>query len=359
MVEFEVKTGVLERVAYDERMIQRTLNVYNDEIRCCSLRLQDILSTSASTSVKSSINNLRSRLSGTSVKTGQMGDVLYKISELYKSAEKEIIVQNMMLQKISLMTASGALLKKDGQNNISSNSQNKDAGTAKENKHFDIEGEAKTKIKGKSVKSEVSGKATAVWIDESIKGEKGIASGSAGIKIGTAYAEGKLGAEMFDKNGLFAPGVYAGVGVGVAAVEAKLKGQLGSDDYNLHGSASGKLLYAKAEAEGGVGVIQSKGDDGKVTTEFGIKGKAGAEAYAAQGTISGGIEIKGVKVDLKATGKAGGAGATAEGKVTTGGISGEVGVGLGVGGEIGVEIDYSEALYNALQYCITNYIFKF
>lgn len=80
---------------------------------------------------------------------------------------------------------------------------------------------------------------------------------------------------------------------------------------------------------------------GQTKTELGAKGKVGAEAYLAQGKVSGGFTIFGIKIDAGVTGKAGGAGVSAEGNVTTGGVSGKIGAGLGLGAGVEISIDWS------------------
>ena len=75
--------------------------------------------------------------------------------------------------------------------------------------------------------------------------------------------------------------------------------------------------------------------------ELGAKCKVGAEAYLAQGKVSGGFTIFGINIDAGVTGKAGGAGVNAEGKVTTGGVSGKIGAGLGLGAGVEISIDWS------------------
>lgn len=63
--------------------------------------------------------------------------------------------------------------------------------------------------------------------------------------------------------------------------------------------------------------------------------------YFSQGKVSGGFTIFGIKIDAGVTGKAGGAGVSAEGKVTTGGVSGKIGAGLGLGAGVEISIDWS------------------
>ena len=61
----------------------------------------------------------------------------------------------------------------------------------------------------------------------------------------------------------------------------------------------------------------------------------------AEGKVSGGITVFGVKIDLSVSGKAGGAGAKASAKVGTEAVEGELGLGLGLGLGIKGKIDWT------------------
>lgn len=62
----------------------------------------------------------------------------------------------------------------------------------------------------------------------------------------------------------------------------------------------------------------------------------------AEGTVSGGFTIMGIKIKASVTGKAGGAGIGAEGRATTGGVSGEIKAGLGIGAGLKIDVDWSD-----------------
>jgi hypothetical protein len=118
--------------------------------------------------------------------------------------------------------------------------------------------------------------------------------------------------------------------------------EIGNDDFNAHEKATGELLGAKAEVSAGIGKVSYKDDNGNITTGLGVTGKVGAEAYVAQGKISGGFTVFGIKIDLGAEGKAGGAGVHAGGAITTGGVNGSIGAGLGLGAGLSINIDWSD-----------------
>ena len=82
-------------------------------------------------------------------------------------------------------------------------------------------------------------------------------------------------------------------------------------------------------------------DDGTVTTAYGVQGEAGAEAYVAEGEVSGGLDIMGVKVDVGLKGKLGGAGAKAGGHISTGGVTANASLGFLAGVGLDVSIDWT------------------
>jgi len=169
-----------------------------------------------------------------------------------------------------------------------------------------------------------------------LEGNIGLFSGSVSGTVGKVETSGKVGFSLFE-DGKFSPTLDAEVKAGCTVLEGSANVKYGTDDYNVHADANGKLFTASAEASGSVGVIRN--DKGKI--EYGAKGTVGAEAYVAEGKVSGGFNLFGIQVDVELKGKAGGAGVKAEGKATTGGVSGEIGLGLGVGGGVKINIDWS------------------
>ncbi|MFJ9851357.1 putative T7SS-secreted protein [Streptomyces sp. NPDC101150] len=154
---------------------------------------------------------------------------------------------------------------------------------------------------------------------ESQFGDHGKVSGKAGLKL--------LGAE------------------GTAGASVK--------DGRLQAGASGKAYLAQASAEGGVeyGPAALKGDasafagaEAAVNASVGKDGvHAGAEAFAgAKATASGHVDLGGVGAGATAEGWAG-AGAAAHADVGMKGgkfvIGADVGVGLGVGGKVGFQME--------------------
>ncbi len=164
---------------------------------------------------------------------------------------------------------------------------------------------------------------------------QGAASGSI-LSAGAAAA----GEAFLFKDGKFSPGIYGKAEAEASAAKGEVSGKIGTDDYNIHSKAEGKLLSAKAEAEGGIGRV-GENDDGEAI--YGVKGKAGASAYLAEGEISSGFNIFGIEVDLGVSGKAGGAGVEVGGELTTGGVEVDLGAGLGLGLGLDLKVDWSNA----------------
>lgn len=190
---------------------------------------------------------------------------------------------------------------------------------------------------GATIKGSVSGS----LFTGTVKSKNGLNSSSGEIKVGNAAVSGEGKAQLF-KDGKLSPEISAKVSGEVSAVKGKIETKTGTDDYNVHGKAEGELLGAKAEARGGVGKITYKDKEGNTKTGYGVEGSVGAEAYVAQGKISGGFTIAGIKIGVSVSGKAGGAGISAGGRATTGGVSGEIGAGLGLGAGIKLDVDWTD-----------------
>lgn len=174
----------------------------------------------------------------------------------------------------------------------------------------------------------------------SVKGNIGLLRGEAAGSVGKVGAEGEVGITLY-KDGKISPQIVAEAEASAVGAEGKAEGGVGTENNNVHVGADGKLGVAKAEAGVGIGKVSHTDASGNTVEGYGVKGEAGAEAYAAEGRVSGGITICGIKFDVGLTGKAGGAGVKVGGAATSGGVSGSLGAGLGVGGGIDFSIDWS------------------
>ncbi|MDD3253304.1 MAG: hypothetical protein PHV18_12180 [Lachnospiraceae bacterium] len=175
----------------------------------------------------------------------------------------------------------------------------------------------------------------------SAKGNIGLLGGEVNATVGKVSAKGEVNASLY-QNGKLSPQLKAGVGASAVGAEGDANVTLGTDNTNVHTDAEGKLGVAKAEAEAQLGKITYKTEDGSEVVEgYGVSAKAGAEAYLAEGKVSGGVTILGIKIDAGISGKAGGVGATASGCATTGGVKASVGLGLGLGLGLDISVDWT------------------
>lgn len=202
--------------------------------------------------------------------------------------------------------------------------------------------EAKWKPQDGEAKIQYGGELEGYIARGNASGNFGILGGSGEVSAGNAAVSGGIGLTLFD-NGKFSPAIGAEVKAEASVLEGKGEVYLGDENNNVHVKGSGTVLGAEASAEAKIGVITTTDPaTGETVTSYGVKGEAGAEAYLAEGKVSGGISIFGIDIDVGVSGKAGGAGVKAGGSVTTNGISGEVGVGLGLGGGVEISVDWSD-----------------
>ena len=173
-----------------------------------------------------------------------------------------------------------------------------------------------------------------------VSGALGLLSGSLGGSVGNIGAKGTLKAGLFDDDGKFTPGLNLAGKAGVSVLSGEAGVKFGSDTFNGHGKAEGKVLSASVKGEVGAGVL-TKEKNGKEINVLGVKGEVGAEANVAQGELSGGFTLFGIDIDASVSGKIG-AGAKAGGSVTTSGLSLDLGAALGLGAGISIDIDWSD-----------------
>lgn len=174
----------------------------------------------------------------------------------------------------------------------------------------------------------------------SAKGHIGLLRGEISGSVGEIGGKGQLSAALY-RDGKLSPQIDAGAEVSVVGMQAKGETGVGTENNNLHVGAEGKVGVANANAEIGAGKVFYTNKKGNTVEGYGFKAEAGAEAYAAEGRISGGFTLFGVDIDVGITGKTGGGGAKIGGAVTTGGVGGSVGVGIGVGVGLDFSIDWS------------------
>ena len=182
------------------------------------------------------------------------------------------------------------------------------------------------KIEGSVVHGKLSG---------SSKNAEGSLEGK--VLTGEAHANANAGLYVYEKdaNGnikrVFSPGVKAEVGASASVLEGSAKGRVGlGKDKNMlgvYGEGEVKVLSAEAKAK----VSANKNE---------IFAGASAEADLAKATAKGGVSVLGTDVGVTASAKVG-IGAHANVGYTDGKIKCDIGAAVGVGFDLGFEIDVS------------------
>lgn len=320
------------------------------------------LSGSAQSAIKQSLKVSIEKLEQNSKSVKGMADNLDKAVSLYKNTEQTIMLRqklsNIKLPKSQGSIESGSKETKEGENSAAV--WKKSAGIVGTILGMKSAGEASVNLLGGSwngkftsgIKYDEDGKLSSVslisgsvsaeghCIQGGVKGNIGPLMGSVKGTAGKISAKGEVGVTLY-KDGKLAPQIGIGGELSAVGVEGEAEVGLGTENNNIHGKASGKVGAAKVKGEAGVGKITYETDSGEKKTGYGVKGEVRAEAYAAEGTVSGGVEIFGIKIDVGLTGKAGGGGVKVGGYATTGGVSGSFHGGLGLGAGIDVSIDWT------------------
>lgn len=144
------------------------------------------------------------------------------------------------------------------------------------------------------------------------------------------------------RDDVFDPHIHVSGKIGGSAVTASGNAKYGNDDYYAFADGKGDLLHVEGRANADVGRMELEHADGTTSTEYGVSGEIGGEAYLAGGEVNTGFEIGGIRFTIGAEGYAGGIGASASAKVTTGGVSGSLGVAAGFGGKLKISVDWSK-----------------
>jgi hypothetical protein len=180
-------------------------------------------------------------------------------------------------------------------------------------------------------------KAEATWIEGEASGKSKYAQGTAGYKVATAEAHAGVTAGMYvyekDKDGnvtrIFSPGVSAAAGASVALATASASGRIGlGEDNNMLGVyGKGEVKAVTAEAKAEVAFNRKE-----------IHASASAEADLVKAEGSAGVTVLGTDIGVKGAVKVG-VGAHADIGYTDGKFKVDVGAAVGVGVDLGFEID--------------------
>lgn len=367
MSSFEVNLSKLRKHSSDINEVNKILNSLKQQIEKCNRNLSSCLSYNSYANIKKSLLSTSNDLQKQIVHLKSLSLGLSNVANTYSNTESQIkstrisfMNKNEMFKKSILELINGGSINgriipslfAGSSFALGNLASGKISGGLFE---YDVNGNAKVKWKKnedgswEDASAEIEGSASFHGAKGSVEVNVGALSGSASASLLNASVNGAIGASLF-KDGKLAPSVSAELKGKVNVAEGEVKAQYGDKYNNAHIKASGEVLGASAEASGSAGVITYKNSNGETVKAIGVQGKVGAEAYAAQGSISGGVSILGVKIDVSATGKAGGAGASASGQVTSNGASGSIGAGLGLGGGLAVAVDWSGAVENGKEH---------
>lgn len=195
------------------------------------------------------------------------------------------------------------------------------------------------KEKGTLFETTAQAKVEGSVLDGKIAGGNDWAEGSVEAKVltGEAHAEASAGLYVYTKNKdgstkkIFSPGVSAEVGASVAVVQVEAEGRIGlGEDKNILG------LYGDVEAE----VLTAEAKAKVAFNRKEIYAGASAEADVAKISGSAGISVLGTDVGVTGSLKVG-VGAHAEIGRTDGKLKVDIGAAVGVGFDLGFEVDVS------------------
>lgn len=194
----------------------------------------------------------------------------------------------------------------------------------------------------------VQGEVSIVNVSGKKEGSAGYISGD--VKIGTAEAHASVsaglylydtnGKPMFDKDGnlRLAPGVEAKVGASASVLTASGQGRLGSENLNVNANVD--IAAGKVAAEAGV-TASVFGKDGKLNPQLHASASAEAIAFEAKGRA--GVTVLGIDAGVTGSVKVG-IGAHADVGIVDGKLKVEVGAALGIGVDIGFDVDVGGAV---------------
>ena len=339
------------------------LESYATEIEGVRTRLR--ASVSASSGVGARLRRLNEELRRTKNDTVQMGALAGNVCELYRSTESVLSGQSEAQETSDDGSAADPVAAKDSwflrllKNDFDSDGAvisrdvatngailglipySGEAGYKFLSYEFKTTGGAEWNLDKNEAEIKKEVKLSGSVLSGEASGDLGLLHGKAEGAFLTGCASGAIGATLY-QDGKLNPTLYAKASVEGEVLKGKAEAHFGSDDYNEHVSAEGKVLEAKAGAEGGIGAVSFTDNAGNTQSGYGAYGKVGAEAYVAKGEIKGGYTIAGIKIDVSIGGGIGGASATVGGAVTTTGASGKIGLGVVAGLELGIDIDWSK-----------------
>lgn len=349
MAEFTVFPAKMEQRPQNIRNMAGTMNRYISSIGNIERNLA--VSGQAKSAIRSSLSGLRRNLDQRSRSMNSMAECLSAAAQLYKSTEKSITSEKTNQQKISSPQGNAAKSASvfGGSAAVAGTVLGiKSAGETKGDAFgasWDAKFESGAKWKNGKLDSvslfKASASGEAYVAQGGAKGNIGLASVEGKGSVGKVSAKGEVGAALY-KDGKLAPQIGARAEVSAVGAEGEANAAFGSKNNNVHAKVNGKAGVANAYAEASAGRMTYKTESGELKTTDGVKLEAGAEAYAWEVKASAGVDVFGIKIDVGTSGKAVGAGVEIGYTQTTGGMKGKLGLGVGLGAEVEVSIDWSD-----------------
>ncbi len=174
-------------------------------------------------------------------------------------------------------------------------------------------------------------------VEGTLSGESEYASGSVTAKIGTAKVDANLdvGLYVYDSSGnkIIAPTVKAELGGSVSAISVSANGRVGNESIGVYGKGNVDLLEAEGKLDAKFTLLDK---DGNFDLQAGVG--ASAEANLVEASGSAGVEVFGADVGVTGSVKVG-VGAHANAGFVDGHLKLDVGVAVGVGASLGLDID--------------------
>lgn len=174
-----------------------------------------------------------------------------------------------------------------------------------------------------------------VWeMSGGIDGQYGSLEGSMSALTGEAHATAWGG--FLDENGHFAPGIGVEAGVSASLFEANGEARLGNQYLGMYAEAGVEVGHVEASVGVSAGLYDG---DGNFNPSLGASAEAEAVLAQASGSVGGTV----MGTDIGVAGSVGvGVGAHANVGIQDGVLSVDVGAYVGVGGSVGLTIDFND-----------------
>lgn len=309
---------------------------------CSSLDISD----SAMCQIKKSLDTISKNLNVYASDVRKIAVVLASTASSYTKAEKKIMGKHEVYA-----------YKKDGKNyTVYAGKAAAEAGLSHEegnysddSKFYEKAQKKRTKYKKNENVKYPDKNSTVAQVKGEAKAEATLAGasytnkyGDVEAKIGTAEAHASATAGLYgytkDGKQVFAPEVSAAVGASVCAATVAGKGSVGNDYFGISSSLDASAGKASASASASASVFNKNGN-----LDPTLKASASAEAVLAEANVSAGAKVLGVEGKVTGGVKVG-VGAHADVGYTDGVIKCDVGASLGVGVNVGFEVDVGAAV---------------